>query len=86
MLIQIEVRNVYGNEMIYPANDTAATFAHQERRWLWQERRGEVDRAPVALCACGHAARWHASQHSEYRSCELCDCERSREAVRAANA
>jgi hypothetical protein len=27
MTIQIEVRNVYGNETIYPANETAKTFA-----------------------------------------------------------
>jgi len=27
MTIQIEIRNVYGNETIYPANETAATFA-----------------------------------------------------------
>ncbi len=27
MMIQIEIRNVYGNETIYPANETAATFA-----------------------------------------------------------
>lgn len=27
MTIQIEIRNVYGNETIYPANDTAVTFA-----------------------------------------------------------
>lgn len=25
--VQVEVRNVYGNELIYPANDTAKTFA-----------------------------------------------------------
>jgi hypothetical protein len=25
--IRIEIRNVYGNETIYPANDVAATFA-----------------------------------------------------------
>lgn len=27
MEIQIEIRNVYGNETIYPANETATTFA-----------------------------------------------------------
>jgi hypothetical protein len=27
MELLIEVRNVYGNEMIYPANDAARTFA-----------------------------------------------------------
>lgn len=27
MTIQIEVRNVYGKETIYPANETAKTFA-----------------------------------------------------------
>ena len=27
MTIQIEVRNVYGKEAIYPANETAKTFA-----------------------------------------------------------
>ena len=27
MTIQIEIRNVYGNEAIYPVNETAKTFA-----------------------------------------------------------
>jgi hypothetical protein len=27
MTIRIEIRNVYGNETIYPANETAETFA-----------------------------------------------------------
>lgn len=27
MIIDIEIRNVYGNETIYPANDTAKLFA-----------------------------------------------------------
>ena len=27
MILQVEIRNVYGNEAIYPANDAAATFA-----------------------------------------------------------
>lgn len=26
--VQIEIKNVYGNELIYPANDTAAKLAN----------------------------------------------------------
>ena len=27
MIITVAVRNVYGNDLVYPADDTAATFA-----------------------------------------------------------
>lgn len=27
MILQVEIRNVYGNESIYPANETASLFA-----------------------------------------------------------
>jgi len=27
MILQVEIRNVYGNEAIYPANEVAALFA-----------------------------------------------------------